>query len=175
LPTLTNPYLAWSPNNSEGKLINLIASAKKSIDLEVENLGNLEIQDALIEAAHKNIQVRVLVPLCDKNINPFHNIRFIQALEDEKIQTRVMPSPSSAEKPYMHSKMILVDGQAIYIGSINFSNNSIQKARELGIIFRNEPIAAQIAAIYNKDWNVATALPEKRSRIQCAREMEGAL
>ena len=174
-PNLTNPFLIWSPVNSREKIVALIEFAKRSIDLEVENFGNADIQQALVVAAKKGIHVRVLVPLCDKNFNPFHNVKYIQQMESEKIHTRVMPSPSTEKVPYMHSKMILVDGQAMYIGSVNFSNNSTQKARELGLIFSNDKVAKQISEIYELDWNIATALPEKRSRIQCVKDMKGVL
>jgi cardiolipin synthase len=174
-PAIKSPFLVYSPINSEERIVALIQSASKTIDLEVENLGDEEIQKALVTAAQKNVQVRVLVPLCDKNFNPFHNVKYIEDMQKKNIQTRVMPSPATEKMPYMHSKMILVDGQSIYLGSINFSNNSIKKARELGIIFSNQDVANQISDEYKKDWLQAIPLPETRSRIQCIRDMRGTL
>lgn len=174
-PPLKSSFLIWSPVNSQEKIIQLIGTASKTIDLEVENFGDQQIQQALSEAAKKNVHVRVIVPLCDKNFNPFHNVRYINEMALEKIDARVMPSPSTVDSPYMHSKMILVDGQSIYLGSVNFSNNSTKKARELGVIFSNEKVAKQISTEYEKDWQAAISLPEKRSRIQCIRDMRGVL
>ncbi|MFZ3228641.1 MAG: phospholipase D-like domain-containing protein [Pseudobdellovibrio sp.] len=174
-PELVSPFLIWSPVNSRDKIIHLIEAATKTIDLEVENLGDLEIQKALIEAAEKNVEVRLLVPLCDKNFNPFHNISYIKKMTAEKILARVMSSPSTIENPYMHSKMIVVDGRYIYIGSINFSNNSTQKARELGIIFSNDKVAHQILEEFRKDWDISVLLPKDRSRIKCFKDMKGSL
>ena len=45
----------------------------------------------------------------------------------------------------MHSKMIQIDGATTFVGSVNFSINSLTKARELGVIFANAPAAAAIA------------------------------
>lgn len=174
-PELINSNLVWSPVNAAEKIVALIKSAKISIDLQVENLGYQPIQKALIEQAEKKIKVRVLVPLCDKNFNPFHNVKYIQNMQEHQVQTKVMPSPATVEAPYIHSKMILVDGKTVYIGSINFSNNSVLEARELGIVFKNQKVADQIFSEFEKDWNHAILLPEKRSRIQCIRDMKGSL
>ncbi len=170
-PLLKNPYLVWSPINSQSKIVALIQSSKKTIDLQVENFGDEEIQNALIKAAQKGIQVRVLVPLCDKNPNPLHNVKYIQQMMKHGILAQVMPEVSTALQPYMHSKMILVDHKNIYIGSVNFSKNSTQKARELGIIFSNQKIAAQIQNYFEQDWKQSILLPEKRGRLRCFLKM----
>ncbi|MDP2669718.1 MAG: phospholipase D-like domain-containing protein [bacterium] len=34
----------------------------------------------------------------------------------------------------MHAKMILVDNQKLYIGSMNLSTNAIENNREIGIV-----------------------------------------
>lgn len=43
------------------------------------------------------------------------------------------------DKPYVHAKAIFVDGEIGYIGSINFTQNSIDNNREVGLLFL-EPI-----------------------------------
>ena len=154
-PPLTNPNLVWSPINSEAKLSSLIRSAKTTVVSTVENLGEAAIMDAYVAAAAGGANVRLIVPMCDKNSNPAFNYKFIPALAAHGIHVKVMSFPETPTQPYMHSKMILVDNTYAYVGSINFSFNSVMKSRELGIIFAVPPIASQIAALFETDWGHA--------------------
>ena len=72
----------------------------------------------------------------------------------------MMPAPETPETPYMHSKMILADGETAYVGSVNFSVNSTTKARELGVIFANPPAAAKIRELFDADYAHAVPPPE---------------
>ncbi|MGZ3693397.1 MAG: phospholipase D-like domain-containing protein [Bdellovibrionota bacterium] len=159
-PALTEPPLVWSPINSREKLVNLINSAVTNIAAQVENLGDPEIEVAFAQAAIRGIQVRILVPMCDKNANPLYDYPFIRSLSGKGVSVRVMPFPESAEHPYMHSKMILVDQNRAYIGSVNFSTNSTQHARELGIIFTDEKISPVISKEFESDWAVSVTPPD---------------
>ncbi len=156
-PALAEPALVWSPVNARTKLAALIASATRTLDVTVENLGDPEIERALAAAAAHHVVVRVIVPACDKNPDPHHNIPSAKRLAAAGIAVHLMGAPESADQPYMHSKMILADGTTAYVGSVNFSINSTTKARELGIIFANPAAAAQISAAFATDWARATA------------------
>jgi hypothetical protein len=61
------------------------------------------------------VVVRLIVPLCDENPNPAFNYAPSKELLDGGAQVKMMPSPATAATPYMHQKMILVDGHAVYI------------------------------------------------------------
>ena len=154
-PPLNSNFLIWSPVNAETKLLTLIRSAHETLEMTVENLGNAKVEQALTEMASRGIEIKLIVPQCDKNKNPFYNYPFIKILSRGNIQVRVMPHPSSVQYPYMHSKMILVDRSLAYVGSINFSNNSMLKARELGVVFNDEDAISKITKEFDRDWNVS--------------------
>ncbi|MBC7539840.1 MAG: hypothetical protein H7281_13545 [Bacteriovorax sp.] len=156
-PSLTAKNLIWSPVNAEDKLVDLIHTAHTSIFTTVENLGNKKIEQALTEMASQGIEIKMIVPQCDKNKNPLFNYPFINRLSQGNVDVRVMPHPSSKDRPYMHSKMILIDERRAYIGSINFSNNSILRARELGIVFNDEDAIQKIDEEFTRDWRVSIA------------------
>lgn len=159
-PNLQASQLIWSPINSREKLVKLIKSSKKSLDVQVENLGDSEIQKAFIAAAARGVTVRIVVPMCDKDVNPLRNYPFLKELSKSGVLTKIMPHPSSTDKPYMHSKMILADQTQVYIGSVNFSNNSTQKARELGVIFSDVKATQRIKTEFEKDWKVSEEAKE---------------
>jgi len=159
-PALREPALVWSPVSARPKLVGLIDSAVRTLDVTVENLGDPEIERALAAAAARKLAVRLIVPACDKNPDPHHNFPPAKHLAAAGIAVRMMGAPESADQPYMHSKMILADGASAYVGSVNFSVNSTTKARELGVIFANADAIAKISAAFAQDWERATAIPE---------------
>lgn len=158
-PPLKVANLVWSPVNSRDKLVGLIDSAKQSIVSQVENLGDRAILDAFARAAARKVKVRLIVPRCDLNDNPTHNYPFSKALVQQGVIVQMMPSPSDANQPYMHSKMIVADDNFVYVGSVNFSKNSTQYARELGIIFPDLKTAQAISNYFEEDWKVSVPVP----------------
>ncbi len=154
--------LVVSPTSSRGKLVALLGSAQKTVDLTVENLGDPAIVDAIVAAAKRGATVRAIVPACDKNPDELYNLPAAQQLATAGVAVRMMPAPEAADTPYMHSKMILVDGHVAYIGSVNFSGNSLAHARELGVIVDSAVAGGQIRATFEADFGHAVAPPTAR-------------
>lgn len=158
-PDLKSKNLVWSPINSKSRLIDLIRSAQERIDLTVENFSDPGIQGALGEVAARGIPVRVILPMCDMASDPLFNYPMIARLQALHVDVRVMPAPATVEHPYMHSKMILVDGARAYVGSENFSFNSLLKAREVGLIFAHPDLAHQLSEDFESDWSLSVPAP----------------
>lgn len=160
-PELRQPNLVWSPVNAEYKLTELINSAQSSIEIWIENLGNDKIQTALQQAAARQVKVRILTSMCGMggagSTTVYQNFKNLIAAG---IQLQVMPFPANAEAPYIHAKTINVDHKNIYLGSENFSNNSLLSSRELGLIFNHPAIESQMSQIYESDWKHSVPLPE---------------
>jgi phosphatidylserine/phosphatidylglycerophosphate/cardiolipin synthase-like enzyme len=55
-------------------------------------------------------------------------------------------------KPYVHAKAMLIDDTYLYIGSINFSDNSMDKNREIGIIVTNNEAIDAFKKQFEIDW-----------------------
>ena len=70
-----------------------------------------------------------------------------------------MPFPASPEIPYVHAKVIVVDKKTTFLGSENFSMNSLLNARELGIIFKDTEIQTRINSLYESDWLQTVPVP----------------
>ncbi|MGZ3797801.1 MAG: phospholipase D-like domain-containing protein [Pseudobdellovibrionaceae bacterium] len=165
-PSLSQSRLVWSPINSTQKLKELIQSAQSTIDLDVENFGDKEIQDALIARAIAGVQIRTLTPGCIPGDNPLRNRQYLEAMGASGIQNRVMAAISDSVHPYMHAKMIIVDNKTFYIGSENFSYNSLEKARELGIITDNNELSTQLENVFAQDWQESVS-PDQVTKEDC--------
>jgi phosphatidylserine/phosphatidylglycerophosphate/cardiolipin synthase-like enzyme len=163
-----------SPGNSVAQIHNLIRSAKHTIITTTEGLGGpipsgdqnsgaTTVVNDLIAMAGQGVSVQVIAPLCDENANPAYSVPALQALNAGGAEARAMPSnssehPSSATIPYMHGKMIVVDGTTAYLGSVNLSEDSEMNAREFGIILSDAATIQMLQGLFTSDW--ANASPE---------------
>jgi phosphatidylserine/phosphatidylglycerophosphate/cardiolipin synthase-like enzyme len=164
-PALSDENLLWSPVNSTSKLVSLIDSATQTLILTVENMGETDVQQALLRAAGRGVQVRTLVPMCDIG-TPSFNQAPSQALIEGGVNARMLPGPATADLPYIHAKTIVVDAKMVYLGSENFSFNSLQKARELGIILPNAELAGDLDYFFEKLW-VQAQPPPSQAHYNC--------
>jgi len=151
-PALDSPYLVVSPVNSEDRLVALVSSATQTIIATSENLDSGPVATAMVNAAKRGVNVRVIAPLCDENANPAYDVPAIDLLNQGGAQARAMPTPSTATTPYMHGKMIVADGAQAYLGSVNLSVASMTDARELGILVSDPTTIQMLTSTFDGDW-----------------------
>ena len=154
-PALSNSNLVWSPINAEMKLVDLINASRKTIQITVENLGNPNFQMALVNAIRRGVQVVTETPECIFGDQGNRNDEFIRPLLTLGARSRLMPMPNTAALPYMHAKSMVVDGYVAFLGSENFSMNSLNYARELGIVFMQPQSVQKLNAVFAQDWSVS--------------------
>lgn len=159
-PQLTSTNLVWSPNNSEAKLVDLINSADQSIEIWIENMGHIKIHEALHAAVTRKVRVRVLTSVCGLGMSGPAAYKNLNDLKKRGVTVKGTPFPASEGIPYIHAKTITVDHQAVFLGSENFSGNSINKARELGIVFKDVAVEQRMSALFEKDWAQSVEIPE---------------
>jgi phosphatidylserine/phosphatidylglycerophosphate/cardiolipin synthase-like enzyme len=137
--------LIESPDNSRTVLIALIMNAEKSIEAETEDINDEQLIDSLSQKA-KLFQVRLLVPTLSQLEG---NKPSLEKLKAAGVSIRTISSP------YMHAKMILTDDNRAYVGSINFSTQSMDKNREVGIILTQPNALSTLEQTYQSDWEKA--------------------
>ena len=156
---LKNPRLVWSPINARQKWIELIDSAKISIEIEQNEWIAPEIVNRVVEAAKRGVKVRAIFsprdPLSEDDAEPYR-----EQVRQAGGQVKYI------DDPYIHAKMFLVDGQRAFVGSVNVSDNSLQNNRELGIIFDQSDAVQLIRQTFEKDWAIATVEPFPVSSFQ---------
>ena len=162
-PAVSDPHLLWSPINSGAKLHDLIGSAQHSIVAVAENILDTDVINDLIAAKARGVQVRVLSPACPLGQNPIGNYNSAKTLEAGGVEVRQMPNPATSSTPYLHGKMMVVDSRRAYVGSINYSFNSITKARELGIALIDQGVISGLDQAFDADFQsanpVSSAVP----------------
>ncbi len=140
--------LVWSPTDSEGKLIGLINGATSSLRIYSEEMGDATVENALIKAAMRGVDVQV----CGENEGGEYDSAYSR-LARAGIHISYYNSPTSF---YIHGKVIEADyGTAhakVFIGSENFSNTSLNDNRELGLIISSQAVMSAIAGTFASDF-----------------------
>lgn len=140
-----NTNLIESPDNSRAGIETLVNNATTSIDAETEDINDKQLVEDLSEKA-KTIPVKLIVPTLSQVSS---NEKALDELESAGVQVRTISSP------YMHAKMILADDNKAYIGSINFSTQSMDDNRELGIILTQPDDLQTLQMTFDTDWSSA--------------------
>lgn len=115
-PTLSN--LIISPYNSRVILEALLKNAVSEIDIEMEVFTDKKMLALLSEKA-KTTKITVILPDLSK-IEA--NSQTARKLEDAGIDVRLL------SKPYLHAKLIVIDDQKAYVGSIILNSLFLSKA-----------------------------------------------
>jgi phosphatidylserine/phosphatidylglycerophosphate/cardiolipin synthase-like enzyme len=111
-------------------------------------MGDTTIEDALIKAAHRGVDVRV----CGENTGGEYDSDF-SALAAGGVHISYY---SSSTGFYIHGKVIEADygtsHAGVFVGSENFSGTSLNRNRELGLITASQKVMSSIADTFAADY-----------------------
>ena len=138
----------FSPNGGY-EIIELIDSAEKSIDIEMYVFTSRDIVEALERAKSRGVQVRIII---ERSTISGSNKEIFNELAAKGFIVKY----ASKEFQLTHSKFMIVDGKAVFVGSHNFSNSALYKNREASVIIYNDETAREFQETFNYDWNLAS-------------------
>lgn len=147
-PHITNSSLVISPTNSRTELTTLIRSAQKSLLLEEEEMLDESMQQTLVSASRRGVQVQVILPTPYAGESD-NNTGGINILKAGGVQVKEDPVL------YIHAKMIVVDGTQAFVGSENISAPSLDGNRELGILLSDKGMLTTLQKTFQQDWHVS--------------------
>ena len=147
--------LVWSPTNSSGALLALINGATKSLLISQEEFSDAAIATALEATLKRGVAVTLVQENQEGQYTPT-----LTALKQAGAKIAVYTS-TSAKSYYIHAKAVLADygtAQAkLFLGSENFSTDSLGKNRELGLIFADPGCMTGVNTALTADFNGGTA------------------
>jgi cardiolipin synthase A/B len=150
----TGDNLVWSPTNSLSSLQALISGAAQSLLISQEEFDDATIQSALIAALKRGVSVT----LVQENENNKYTAT-LTALKQAGAKIAVYTSTKS-NAYYIHAKAVLADYSTaeakLFLGSENFSTDSLGKNRELGLIFSDPACMTGVYTALTKDFNGGT-------------------
>ena len=144
---IADPDLIVSPINARSDLTAFITNAQHSLIIEAEELEDSSIIQAIASAAQRGVTVQVILPVpsgsSDPNASGIAAIKAAGAHVEEDAQL------------YMHAKMMVEDGITGYVGSENFSTQSLDSNRELGLLITDNAALSLLQQTFQQDWSVS--------------------
>ena len=144
--------LVWSPTNSQAAILTVINSAKHSLAIENEEMGDSVITSALESAAKRGVDVKITMTAESDWDDAFGAL--------VKAGAHVRTYKDSTKVIYIHAKAVVADAgssaEQMFVGSENFSVSSLRRNRELGIRTTNKPVIAAVATVLADDYAGAT-------------------
>lgn len=151
----TGENLVWSPTNSASSLLALINGAQTSLLISQEEFSDTQMEGALAAALKRG----VTLTLVEENQNNQYNA-VLTPLKQAGAKIAVYTSTKTTAY-YIHAKAVLADygkPQArLFLGSENFSADSLGKNRELGLIFSDAACMTGVHSAVTSDFTKGTA------------------
>ncbi len=154
-PQINDPNLVVSPVNSRSAFEALIKSARKTLLIEAEEMQDSAIEQAIVSAGRRGVQVQVILPSPSSSSSAStgdSNSSGISTISQAGVQVKEDP------RLYMHAKMMLVDGQRAFVGSENISTASLENNRELGILVSDQNVLSTLQQTFQQDWGDSQAV-----------------
>ena len=148
--------LIWSPTTAQTAMVNIIANAKSTLLIENEEMASSAsyILSALETACSTN-HVAVHIAIVDQSS---YEANFT-ALKNAGCSVHTYADTTNGF--YVHAKAVVADyglsTQSVYMGSINYSNASMNNNRELGIYITDPTSITQINTTMTADYAGGTA------------------
>jgi phosphatidylserine/phosphatidylglycerophosphate/cardiolipin synthase-like enzyme len=149
-------HLLWSPTDSRSRLLSVINSATKTLDVEELEFSDSTVVDAIAARAKAGVTVRVVLE------SPSSYSSEVSEIEAAGGTVVGYSDPNGF---YIHAKAMVADyglsTQEVEAGSMNISSNSLSNNRELGIILTGTGVAQSVATTvettFNSDYAGGTA------------------
>jgi cardiolipin synthase A/B len=165
-PSAGSGDLVWSPG-AQAPIGALIAHARRSLEVESEEMDDPAMTGELCQAARHGVHVQVLMTYqaawrealsylagCGAQVRTYPESAASGEGAGGDASGAGGESAGSASL-YIHAKLIRVDGRTVFIGSQNLSLQSLRYNRELGIITQSPVIAASTGQTFSSDFAAA--------------------
>lgn len=143
VPTIELESLVIQPGGGRAFLLDALANATESVRVVAYILTDDQVEDAIVAAAARGIDVRAIVP---SGLST--NAQARTKLTNAGIPVRD-GNPAFA---LTHQKALVVDGDLAFVLNQNLSWSGFETNREYNAVITGKP-AQDVAAIFDADWN----------------------
>ena len=142
--------LIVSPDHGREQILGLIASVQTSLKIHMEQIdpqNSRGIIPALVAAIRAGVRVQLLLtPPEDQPDNLTAANAIIAAGGEARF----------ARNPRPHAKMMVIDGQSIFVGSQNLTRTSLDERREIGWVTADLGTLTRFQQVFDADWDGAS-------------------
>ena len=147
-------HLVWCPGPGRERINRFIDEARHTLFVQNERFQDMLIIEGLVRAARRGVKVHVLA-------RPSHTLKkdkLVEGVGGLRIMDDVGIKVHKLEHLKLHGKMLLADGVAAIVGSINFAAGSLDGRRELAIEVRDDEVGDRLDKVARHDWDHSHAL-----------------
>lgn len=136
---------------SDGRFID---EAKHKLFIQNERYQDSVIIERLVQAARRGVKVHVMArpPHTLKRDKLVEGVGGLRILDDLGIKVHKLRHLK------LHGKMLLADGVAALVGSINFAAGSLDRRRELALEVHDDNVVDRLQKVVRHDWEYSHAL-----------------
>lgn len=137
----------FSPG-AEPAVISLIESAVRTIDVEMYQFSNMALAGALADASARGVRVRVIL---EPRLDGDDNLEMMEYLRGNGVDARW----GALEFSRTHTKVMVVDGKTVLVGSQNWSYSAMHRNREAAVVVESSETAGEFSEVFESDWKLA--------------------
>ena len=147
-------HLVWCPGPGRDRICEFIDAARHTLFVQNERFQDMVVIEHLIRATRRGVKVHLMA-------RPPHTLKkdkLVEGVGGLRIMDDVGIKVHKLKHLKLHGKMLLADGVAAIVGSINFAPGSLDGRRELAIEVRNEGVVDRLHEVAHHDWGHSHAL-----------------
>lgn len=127
-------------NTTAQGLIQVINAAQRSLDIAIFELDLPEVGDAILAARNRGVSVRLVTDSDELEISDTL----------ARLQKAGIPIVGDERSPLMHNKFVVVDGQAVWTGSWNFTANDTYRNNNHALYIQSPQLAQNYATEFDE-------------------------
>ena len=172
-------YLVASPfafnppgvGDSQSELVRLIASADQSLEIQMLDYGPITrsphryyppIDNALRGAALRGVKVKLLVSHWNTEPPAVDHLKSLSLIPNIEVKIATLPEAKDGYIPFsrvIHSKYMVVDGKAFWLGTSNWSGGYLDNSRNLELVVKDAALASKVQGVHAQLWGSEYAAP----------------
>ena len=141
-------HVVWCPGPGRDRICRFIDQASHRLFVQNERFQDMVIIERLVRAARRGVRVDVMA-------RPPHTLKrdkLVEGVGGLRIMDDVGIKIHKLKHLRLHGKMLLADGVAAIVGSINFADGSLDGRRELAIEVRDDHVVERLHHVARHDW-----------------------
>ncbi|MBO9361654.1 MAG: hypothetical protein J7452_05570 [Thermoflexus sp.] len=115
-------------------LIAAIEGAQRTLDVAVYDIDLMPVAEALLRARDRGVRVRVVTETDNADTKAIARLR-----------AGGIPVVTDEQEGYMHNKFMVIDGERVWTGSMNFTDNDVYQNDNNAVLLRSPELARNYA------------------------------
>ncbi len=138
--------LLIQPSDGVAPLIAGIDGASSSVDILIFRFDRRDIEAALVNAVSRGVAVRALIAHTNRG-----GERGLRALEMRLLAAGVTVARTDDDLVRYHGKMMIIDGQELYLMAFNLTNLDIDRSRSFAVIVDDKETVQEAIKLFDAD------------------------